>query len=494
MTQQLPAQLLVANGVTLTINAGATITVNGDVEMKGSTSVNNTGTISLTGDWINNTGSGLFGTSKGTVLMNGNSQHLQGSFATTFYHLTLQNGIKTLHTNIATGGGGTPYNGVLNLNNAVLTLKSNMVSVFNSSSAAIQRTTGYILSEESTNLAKVWWVNVNAGVHTIPFGNAAGDDISFSFTAAPPSGFQEGSLRISTYATLPDNTPYPVNPVAVNHVNNTGGANNSANTVDRFWHIEHTGTGNFTFKYASGEQPSNGTTQLRAQNWNTLNAGWMLPMPGQTNPTVLQVNVPAVAPLLPGSLQGFTWALALNSSPLPVELLSFTANTTGDHRVVCNWTTLTETNNDYFTVQRSPDGTSFTDIGTIDGSGNSNEPLSYTFEDETAVTGINFYRLKQTDYDGRFSLSEVVAVRFTESQHTIRLFPVPADQSLYVFGASEDILPYNLYDHTGRRIASGVLSPPSFLLNTGELSAGIYHLETGDDLHHKTQSFIVQHP
>ena len=123
MTQQLPAQLLVANGVTLTINAGATITVNGDVEMKGSTSVNNTGTISLTGDWINNTGSGLFGTSKGTVLMNGNSQHLQGSFATTFYHLTLQNGIKTLHTNIATGGGGTPYNGVLNLNNAVLTLK-----------------------------------------------------------------------------------------------------------------------------------------------------------------------------------------------------------------------------------------------------------------------------------------------------------------------------------------------------------------------------------
>lgn len=452
ITQPLPAQLLVVNGVSLTVNSGATITVNGDVEMKGSTSVNNSGTLSLTGDWINNAGAGLFGVSKGTVLMNGNSQHLQGSFATTFYHLTLQNGIKTLHTNISTGGGGAPYNGVLQLNNALLTLKSNMVSVFNSSASAIQRTTGYIISEEVNNAARVYWVNVNAGVHAIPFGNASGEDISFSFTAAPPAGFQEGSLRISTYATLPDNTPYPVNPVTINHVNNTSGTDNSANTVDRFWHIEQNGTCAFTFKYAPSENALNGNILLRAQAWNPLNAGWMMPLAGQTNPTVQQVHVPAVAPPVPGTLQGNTWALALNASPLPVELLSFTAHPAGKNHVICSWTTLTEINNDYFTVERSADGITFMDIGIVDGSGNSHEVLGYHFDDYTAMPGNSYYRLKQTDFDGRFTYSPIVAVRLTSGDQQRNVFPVPADQQLFMSQTDQVITDYRIYDYAGKLI------------------------------------------
>lgn len=474
-----PAQLLTLDGVTLNINSGATITVNGDVEMKNATAVNNSGTISLTGNWINNAGAGLFGTSKGNIVLNGVSQHIQGGFPTTFYHLTLQNGIKTLHTDISTGGGGAPYNGVLNLNNAVLSLKSNMVSVLNSSSVAIQRTTGYILSEESTNLARVWWVNVNAGIHTIPFGNITGDDISFAFTISPPTGFQVGSLRISTYSTLPDNTPYPLSPVIVNHVNNTGGSDNSANTVDRFWHIEQNGVCSFTFKYAPGEIPMNGNTQLRAQLWNTLNAGWMLPPAGQSNPTAQQVLVPSVAPISPGTLLGSTWTLAMNATPLPVELLSFEAVATGPQQVRCTWTTASEINNDYFTIQRSRDGSNFMDIGQVDGNGTTHELHQYELYDDQAIQGTSYYRLQQTDFDGTITMSPVIAVHFSGNNSGLQLFPVPADQSVFVNQHTNDNTNYIIYDASGKLVLEGkeAVTGTGFFIPTRQLQNGIYHLE-----------------
>mgnify|MGYP002136091274 CR=1 FL=1 len=473
------AQLLTVNGATLTINSGATITVNGDVEMKNAAAVNNSGTISLTGNWINNVGAGIFGTSKGTMILNGGSQHIQGGFPTTFYHLTFQNGIKTLHTDITTGGGGAPYNGVLNLNNAVLSLKSNMVSVLNSSATAIQRTTGYILSEESTNLARVWWVNVNAGTHTIPFGNNAGDDISFAFTISPPSGFQVGSLRVATYSTLPDNTPYPVSPVVVNHVNNTGGSDNSANTVDRFWHIEQNGICSFTFKYAPGETPANGNTQMRAQEWNTLNAGWMMPLAGQSNPTSQQVFVPSAAPISPGTLVGSTWALAMSATPLPVELLAFDATATGPQQVKCTWTTASEINNDFFTIQRSQDGVTFTDIGKKDGNGTTHELHHYELYDDNALQGTSYYRMQQTDYDGTITLSPVIAVHLSGKNAALQLFPVPADQSVFVRQHSGDNIHYAIYDASGKLVLTGeeTGAQKGFFIATGQLQNGLYHLE-----------------
>lgn len=489
-----PAQLLSVNGVSLTINSGATITVNGDVEMKNATAVNNSGTISLTGNWINNAGANVFGTSKGTVVLNGGSQHIQGGYPTAFYHLTLQNGLKTIHTDITTGGGGIPYNGVLNLNDAVLSLKSNMVSVLNSSITAIQRTTGYILSEEANNLARVWWVNVNAGTHTIPFGNNAGDDISFAFTVTPPIGFQVGSLRVSTYATLPNNTPYPLSPVVVNHVNNSGGSDNSANTVDRFWHIEQNGVCNFTFKYAPGETPANGNTQMRAQAWNTLNSGWMLPVAGQSNPTIQQVFVPAVAPLLPGTLLGTTWTLAMNTTPLPVELLSFTANATGSSKVKCAWTTASEINNDFFTVQRSRDGVTFTNIGKANGNGTTSLLHQYEFNDENALPGISYYRLLQTDYDGTTTTSPIVAVHLKDN-HSIRIFPVPADQSVVVSAIDDESVSYTIYDADGKLVQKDVYpgNASGFTIPTAHLENGIYHLEIISGNHQESTTLPIVH-
>ena len=94
-------------------------------------------------------------------------------------------------------------------------------------------------------------------------------------------------------------------------------------------------------------------------------------------------------------------------SALPIELLSFKASISGD-RVMLTWTTATEINNDYFTVERTLDGISFDEVFEMPGSGNSFGPLTYIGYDENPLPGMSYYRLKQTDYDGQFEYSSLV--------------------------------------------------------------------------------------
>ncbi|NOZ47269.1 MAG: T9SS type A sorting domain-containing protein [Chlorobi bacterium] len=126
------------------------------------------------------------------------------------------------------------------------------------------------------------------------------------------------------------------------------------------------------------------------------------------------------------------------SNPLPVELVDFDAKIDSDV-VKLNWVTLTEENNDYFTVERSEDGVFFEPIGQIEGAGNSNELLRYELTDENPYSGTSYYRLKQTDYNGEFSYSKMVNVNIqTEKENAIiqniQLYPNPATNFINVSG------------------------------------------------------------
>ncbi|MEP1093640.1 MAG: Ig-like domain-containing protein [Cyclobacteriaceae bacterium] len=100
------------------------------------------------------------------------------------------------------------------------------------------------------------------------------------------------------------------------------------------------------------------------------------------------------------------------SSPLPIELISFGAENSKEG-VTLRWRTATEINNDFFTLERSFDGENFSSLTDIEGAGNSSEVRSYKYLDNGVQDGIYFYRLKQTDFDGQFSYSEVVAIYFS---------------------------------------------------------------------------------
>ncbi|MFH1319432.1 MAG: T9SS type A sorting domain-containing protein, partial [Bacteroidota bacterium] len=125
---------------------------------------------------------------------------------------------------------------------------------------------------------------------------------------------------------------------------------------------------------------------------------------------------------------------------LPVELLFFNASVNGEGYVDLKWRTATEINNDYFTVERiknpqgfeNPEGLMDEDlvwetVDIVDGAGNSNSILHYFSTDNDPYTGTSYYRLKQTDFDGAFEYSDIVAVKISRDDGlvSVNVFPNP---------------------------------------------------------------------
>jgi len=96
------------------------------------------------------------------------------------------------------------------------------------------------------------------------------------------------------------------------------------------------------------------------------------------------------------------------SWPLPITLLNFDAvKENGEIRIF--WQTRSEINNNFFTIEKSNDAIKWHNIGNVNGAGNSNKIIDYEFYDTNTI-GIQYYRLKQTDYDGRFEYSKIISI------------------------------------------------------------------------------------
>lgn len=128
------------------------------------------------------------------------------------------------------------------------------------------------------------------------------------------------------------------------------------------------------------------------------------------------------------SYKNFGCEVAL--SPLPIELASFTANCNNGNTEI-EWVTASETNNNYFTLERSSDLSKWTEIARVNGAGNSNTPLTYTYSDDSHISNVMYYRLKQTDYDGRFETFNPISASCDQGMNnSINLYPNPATDQL----------------------------------------------------------------
>lgn len=107
------------------------------------------------------------------------------------------------------------------------------------------------------------------------------------------------------------------------------------------------------------------------------------------------------------------------TSGLPIELTYFSAKKAGNKLVKLDWSTATEINNNYFTIERSTENNRFYSLATIRGAGNSTQNLMYTFYDEKPLGGWNYYRLRQTDYDGKSTVSQNQAIFFKDTDSCI---------------------------------------------------------------------------
>lgn len=121
-----------------------------------------------------------------------------------------------------------------------------------------------------------------------------------------------------------------------------------------------------------------------------------------------------------------------NPVVFPVELIRFDAIPQA-HDVLLKWATASEVNNHFFTIERSRDSRIFEAVDNVAGQGNSRELVEYAFTDEQPYQGVSYYRLKQTDLDGAFTYSNVVAVNFSPGLATLNVYPNPSDgNTLYV--------------------------------------------------------------
>lgn len=102
---------------------------------------------------------------------------------------------------------------------------------------------------------------------------------------------------------------------------------------------------------------------------------------------------------------------SIETGALPITLISFEAAADKDNQVKLDWVSASETNNAFYTIENSTDGVNFNTVANVDGAGNSDAVLFYSYIDKKPVNGLSFYRLKQTDFSGEFTYSELRSVR-----------------------------------------------------------------------------------
>ena len=168
--------------------------------------------------------------------------------------------------------------------------------------------------------------------------------------------------------------------------------------------------------------------------------------------------------------------------PLPIELLSFEAKYMSEtYKVRLKWVTATEINNDLFTIERSQDGINWQTVSDIDGAGNSSKPIAYSAIDSSPYSGISYYRLKQTDFNGKTSYSQIVSIK-SDNIGNILIFPNPTlSSTITIKGkiAIDGEIKIEFYNLVGQRVYTKMIQSSNNLFSTSidvsrSLPVGIY--------------------
>lgn len=175
---------------------------------------------------------------------------------------------------------------------------------------------------------------------------------------------------------------------------------------------------------------------------------------------------------------------------LPVELSSFWARPRAKD-IELKWETASEINNSHFDIEKSMDAREWNSIAKIEGNGNVSVTSQYNFIDTAPSKGVNYYRLRQFDYDGEFSYSPVVSVNW-EKENNVELYPNPAKDQLFFkhIDLSAGDIKIAIFDVNGRQVFDGYLNDNS--INIANLGAGLYLVQGVQNGAQFSERFFVQ--
>ncbi|QIX61585.1 T9SS type A sorting domain-containing protein [Hymenobacter sp. BT18] len=424
------AQTLTNAGAQLTVGAGATLYVSGSLDNQAASTLTNAGTVQVTGD-LTNTGAL---TSPGTLVFAGAANQTFTPGTATVGYLTVSNtgaagsNILSVPTNLTVGGQ--------------LLLTQGMVRT--SATSAITLADGATLSGEAVGRYVQGNLSVvdNNGSGLQDFGNGLIlDRTSLGMVVVTrTAGLQTAGLS------------YGVN-----------AANTSLQGIDRIWNVvtatQPAGPLAVTLQWLPDDD--NGLADFsNAQGWYSASGPTAWAPAGSSAPatqdaTTLVRSLTFTAPATGQSLGYLTISNAAN--PLPVSLLSFTAERRGPAAVL-RWATASELRNNRFEVEAGTDGLSFRAIGTVRGAGTSSQRHEYAFTDANLSrygAPVVYYRLRQVDEDGSAHLSEVRPVTYSvPAAYSVQAYPNPFGSSLVVrvAGMVGGPATFVLHDAVGREV------------------------------------------
>ncbi|PBQ33567.1 hypothetical protein CNR22_17900 [Sphingobacteriaceae bacterium] len=262
---------------------------------------------------------------------------------------------------------------------------------------------------------------------------------------------------------------------------NSGSGGNGGNVTDGASHGGGGGGGQGVVLYSIPQPTSNITTSVSNGGAGADNSGGSVTAGSGTG-----VNNAGI--------------VAAGAGPLPIQLVTFSAEKENG-KVKLTWSTASETNNAYFTIEKSEDGINYSVVGNIDGAGTSRTYRNYGYYDSKPYSGISYYRLKQTDYSGKYEYSPIVSVRFTETL-VFSVFPNPAgiDEPIYITldkKSGEGGITLALYDLTGKILINKLIitdgeRETSVRLDNYGIEKGIYILKLDNGTNSDFRKLIIR--
>jgi len=355
----------VASGATLRIGSPNGITASGasgNVQVTGTRSFSTNASYEYVGSSTQVTGNGLPSTVANITVDNSSGLTLSGSISS---------------------------KGEVALTNGVVTTGSNSLIVGTSilNKGSITRTNGWV----NGNLSR-WIPLLATGSFVFPVGVSSYNEYTATYSVLPTAG---GLMTVKFVQSNPMQNGLPLlesNSYKVNTIGTRGywTVSSSLGLVGGVYSISVLGSG-----FTGISDVSN----VRILSRLGTSLPWTL-LGSHTNATgsISNVRATRIGLGLPTQI-----TIGWGYDALPIELIVFDAKVNGD-KVDLSWSTAAEINNDYFTLERSDDGRNYDNIGIVRGSGNTTTQRDYTFTDDSPLNGESYYRLRQTDYDGKFEI------------------------------------------------------------------------------------------
>jgi hypothetical protein len=436
------------------------------------------GNISFNGTFVSNNSSvTLYGCSSPTTITS--------NAGITFFNLIINNSAGV----ILGGTNSITANNSINLINGVVTTGSNTLNLINTNASNLTYSNGFVFGNLRRGIVN------NTSTYFFPIGN--GTNPSDRHLAAIINNNLNGVTfftgSINDFIQSSPNNDAALNTTQVGTKINTTVGETSGQTV--IWNFSTEGirtAGSFGLRlYVENTTLSSfdddqfctlrRTNTASYANFLTEDITTIIPPAGSAGRIVNSGNgfAQRTGYIIPGQ---FTIGKS-SMGPLPVELSSFEAKC-DKKEVLLKWTTATEINNDYFEVERILENGTTSSIAKIKGAGNSNKSLNYQIIDRYPNDGTNYYRLKQTDMDGKYKYSETISLNCNnESKQLSKVYPNPGHHELFIETADPNYIKqgFKIYDSKCQLIKEGIIDQ-KVNIQTTNFSSGIYLilLENGE--------------